>query len=371
MKTYQRIAITAFLLLALLAVPTVVHAQTPPPGQGDTITGDQMVVGDNFQLDAGDTLNGNLMVIGGQAELEEGSIVNGDVAVIGGVLDAAGQINGDLAAMGGSVRLEESAEVSGELSSVGSSIDRADGADIEGGIITGAPDNFDFDDFNPRDNFSVVPGVPGAVNFFTGIFGSMLSAFGLSVLGLLLLLAFPRPSERTMLTMVSQPVVAGGVGILTIILTAIAIPLLAITLILIPVAILLAVALAVAALYGWLIVGYEIGKLLEEAFHQDWAEPVVAGLGTLVLSVATWLVGYIPCIGWILGFLALIVGLGAVVLSRFGTQLSRPTPPAAPASVAVVPTAPVPPTAPVAPAAPVEPPAPVDRRDEPPIDPVI
>jgi hypothetical protein len=53
------------------------------------------------------------------------------------------------------------------------------------------------------------------------------------------------------------------------------------------------------------------------------------------------------CVGWLVPFLLGLAGLGAVIMSRFGTQMV-----VAPAAAA---TAPLAPTAPVTPAAPVPP----------------
>jgi len=54
-------------------------------------------------------------------------------------------------------------------------------------------------------------------------------------------------------------------------------------------------------------------------FKDTWHPSIAAGIGTLLLSLVTGFAGVIPCVGWVLGFLASIIGLGAVVISRFGS----------------------------------------------------
>jgi hypothetical protein len=50
------------------------------------------------------------------------------------------------------------------------------------------------------------------------------------------------------------------------------------------------------------------------------AQPVSFGLGTWLLTFVAALVWHIPCIGWLFTVLILSVGLGAVLVSRFGTK---------------------------------------------------
>ena len=68
-------------------------------------------------------------------------------------------------------------------------------------------------------------------------------------------------------------------------------------------------------------IGVEIGKRLEKGLNQEWALPVSAGIGTLILTLIINGIGeVIPCIGWMVPALVGMVGLGATMLSRFGTQ---------------------------------------------------
>ena len=47
---------------------------------------------------------------------------------------------------------------------------------------------------------------------------------------------------------------------------------------------------------------------------------VVAGLGTVMLSVVGRVLGAIPCIGWLLVSTLSLFGLGAIILTRVGTR---------------------------------------------------
>ncbi len=96
---------------------------------------------------------------------------------------------------------------------------------------------------------------------------------------------------------------------------------LAITICLIPVALLVGLALLVAALLSWVTSGWLIGrKLLAMLNLRNVTVVAEAAVGTLVLAVVYFLVGILPCTEFIFGMLIVSLGLGAIVLTRFGTR---------------------------------------------------
>jgi len=75
-----------------------------------------------------------------------------------------------------------------------------------------------------------------------------------------------------------------------------------------------------AMLFGWLALGMITGRQISRWLNQRWSDPVNAGVGSIVLSLVASMANIIPCVGWIVGFLISVIGLGAVVITRFGTQ---------------------------------------------------
>jgi hypothetical protein len=140
----------------------------------------------------------------------------------------------------------------------------------------------------------------------------------------MLLMLFLAPhADRIAHAVIAQPLTTGGLGLLTIIVAPIALVLLTITVILIPVTAIAIVALVVAAVFGWIAIGYEIGQRFTKAIHQTWHPAFSAGLGTFALSLASSALTGIPvlnCIGWLVPFLLGLAALGAVIMTRFGTQ---------------------------------------------------
>lgn len=366
MKTKIKIA-SLFLLAILVFVPL-----NPVSANGGSYNG-QVIFGQSYTLKTGDTLTGDLLVFGGTATIEQGATVNGNVVLFGSTLVVNGEVSGDVAVIGGSATLGSTAHLHGNLTTVGATLDRADGARIDGQITnTGTS-------MNGSQSAVPQPILPGnqatqvihqiVTNFdpFGPLFNAFGQALGLAVLAMLVMLFLAPHADRVAHAVIAQPLVAGGLGLLTLIVAPIAIVLLTITIILIPVVVILVIALFVAGVFGWIAIGYEIGQRFTAAIHQTWHPAFSAGLGVFGLTLVANALTGIPvlnCVGWLVPFLLGLAGFGAVIMSRFGTQLV--VAPAASGPSPLTPAAPTAPTVPVTPAPPVapqpEPPAAPQRK---------
>lgn len=343
MKTISKL-LTGLLLLVLLLVPvTSASAQ----GFSDRLPEGRVIFGDNFVLAKGDTLDGDLVVFGGNVTIEEGATVTGsmalfggnaslaedariqgDVAMFGGNIQVDGKIDGDVAMLGGGAALGSTAVVDGDISLVGGNVEQEDGAEVTGEIIKDAE--------SPT---VVIPSLPGSasspdasepnikINFnpFWDFVGSIGQTFGMAIVmaGIAMLASlFLQPQmERVGGAITSQPVMAGGFGLLAIVTTIIMV----VTIILIPVSLLMAfIILPLAWMFGVIAFGQEVGERLTRAFHVTWSTPVVAGIGTFVLMLGAGLLGLFPCVGWIVPTLVGLVGLGAVALTIVNARRPQP-----------------------------------------------
>jgi hypothetical protein len=176
--------------------------------------------------------------------------------------------------------------------------------------------------FNPR-----FWDILGALNPIGKFFSSLLQIFTLAALAALMALFLLKPIEHLADSIVISPLISGGLGLLTIVVAPALLIVLVITIILIPLGLIGILALAIGMLFGWIAIGFEIGRRLAEAIKQDWAAPISAGIGTLLLTLVTWGIGLVPCIGWLAGFTFLCIGLGGVILSQFGRRVYSSTPP--------------------------------------------
>jgi cytoskeletal protein CcmA (bactofilin family) len=300
----------------------------------------QIIFGQSYTLKSGETLNGDLVVFGGSATIEEGATVNGNLVLFGGNLSMNGEVTGDVAVTGGSVALGPQAHIGGNLATVGTSLSRADGSQVDGQIYNTATSLITEGSNGSLPQPPVVitpqPFVPVInLNFnplweVMKVFGQ---ALGIAVLAMLLMLFLAPHADRVAHGVIAQPLVAGGLGLLTVVLAPVAILALVllslplITLIItVPAGIILVVALGMAMLFGWIAIGYEIGQRLTRAFQWNWHPAFSAGLGVFLLTLVAngaSILNFIPFVGlftWILPSLIGLFALGAVIMTRFGTQ---------------------------------------------------
>jgi hypothetical protein len=324
----------AVFLLAL-AVPTAAFA-------GGHLDG-RVILGGSFTLASGETLDGDLVVLGGNARTEQGSLITGAVFIAGGNLDIDGTVNGDVAVLGGNVSLMTHALVKGNVSSVGGNLSRAEGSQVMGEVVTGEGLNIPF-------TVQPSPAVPGGIEVpFAGgqiwantfrplarVGWSIFQSLMLAALAVVVMMFAPQATERVSQAIVGQPVIAGGLGILTGIVFPALLVLLAVTICLIPFSLLGVLVFVVAGVFGWIAVGLEVGKRIAAVFSWQLHPAGAAGLGTLIVSLLADGIGFIACVGWLAPALVSALALGGVVLTRFGTRTYE-TVPAAAAAVEEVP----------------------------------
>ena len=320
-------------LYQLLVVILVVGMAFLLPGsalaQGST--GDEVVVGGSYTLKSGETLDGNLFVIGGNATIEEGATLNGDIVVAGGYLTISGLVNGDIYATGGVVNLAETANIQGNIDTLGGNVERAAGAIVSGEVRNDLRKPFQF--FMPWGNF----GTPNsdvqirANPLFDAIWSTfwvLMRSFLWAALAVLVVLFTPASTERVSRAAMHKPLVTGSVGLLTILVVPVVLVILAITICLLPVSLIGLAALVLGWAFGIVALGVETGKRLGILLKQEWALPVSAGIGAFILTlVINGLNALLFCVGWLPALVVGSVGLGAVILTRFGMESYPPSDP--------------------------------------------
>ncbi len=306
------ISITA--LFITLIFPTSVLAA---PSEDD-----RTIFGSSYTLESGHILDGNLNVVGGIVNIEEGAKVNGDMLVLGGLVDIDGTIQGNLTVIGGNVTLMDHAVIKGNLVSPASYITREPGAVIEGDQIEGWDIPWTNHNFpmmlqpNRRNtpSFGILP-------FITNFAKGTLLFLVLVALGALMLLVMPKPTEVMTDALTSDPWPVLGYGALTMFVAVVGGILLSLTICLIPVVILGWLAIGLAVLAGWLALGYELGKRIGEGiFKTTWHSALSAIVGNSILFLVARGLDLIPCLGPFIVFVAMLFGLGMVVITLFGNK---------------------------------------------------
>jgi cytoskeletal protein CcmA (bactofilin family) len=299
-------SLTTILALLILGLPKPAQAAMP----------DRLIIGSTFTLENGESLDDDLMIVGGQVTLEEGSTLNGTIILLGGSLEISGQVNGDVVVAGGSLKITATAKITGDVTTAGTSLQRDPQAEIVGKIITEQEGPFIV---TPRG--INVPQVKMAMDPFFSFIGFILRIFLWALLAMLVALFLPGQLNHVARTAVSQPIISGGLGLLTLIAVPIIVVVIALTILLIPVSLVGMLLLVLAWAFGLISLGTELGQRFAGIFNRQWHPALAAGLGTfLLILVINGAEALIPCLGIIPKIIVGVLGLGAVTLTRFGTQ---------------------------------------------------
>lgn len=289
------------------------------------IEGDKFVLGGIFTLGEGETLNGSLIVLGGLAELQGGSRVNGDVIVLGGTTDMDGQVEGEILVVGGLLDLGPTAVVEKDVTVLAGQLEKDPETQIYGEVSTGFEDPFSITtpgEFRlPFPGWGNLPSVRMDFNpLWEGLWILFRSVLWAAV-AVLAILFLPKQTEQVAKVATSHTLISAGFGLLTLVVAPIILVVMIVTIIGIPVALLALFGLFIVWIFGVVALGTETGKRLSKVFNQEWSLAVSAGVGTFLLTlVIEGINQVVPCIGWI-GLLAVaLVGIGSVLLTRFGTQ---------------------------------------------------
>ncbi len=337
------------LLNAALLVIVALSWATPAFAQEGHEQPGQVVFGNDRRLEAGDIINGDMVIFGGSLSMADGSRIQGDAVVFGGRGEINGEIEGDLAIIAGSAKLGPTARVNGDVAAIGGEVDLDQEAFVGGDIIETT--RFDFGQI-PLPPLRTVPprlGFERSLNYepagqlfrmVLAFVRGLVAAVVISAIGLLVVLFMPEHTQTVGQTIRRAAPTSFGVGLLTLIVGITLMTLLFITCCLIPVGFLLALGLVLATLFGWIVVGYLLGGRVLGAIQGD-SEPPTPVASTLVgifiitlVQQGAMALSHIPCVGfffWLLGaglwLLIASTGLGAVVLTRFGTQVYTGAPP--------------------------------------------
>ncbi|MGD8968418.1 MAG: polymer-forming cytoskeletal protein [Anaerolineae bacterium] len=325
----------AVILLAGLLLPAMpVAAASNPPDDGVVIWNE------DYTLAGDDALDGDLVVFNGDATLEAGSRIRGNAVVWSGSADVNGVVEGNLVISNGEIRLGEDAHVQGDVvCSWNCDIEREEGARVDGDLVEGPSlRGLPFAEWGepglriqiptPEAEPFWVSGPEQLLRWIFRIVRSLVTILVIAAMGGVVALIWPQATAQVGRTAFESPGASLGVGFLTIVAAIALIIALAITICLSPAAALVALLLGAAGLLGWVAIGARVGGRLLSALGAGEVTPLwVAGLGTLVITLIT--VGLtagfcLAPLGWVLIFVIGCFGLGAVVLTRFGTTAYVP-----------------------------------------------
>ncbi len=280
--------------------------------------------------------------IGGDVHVGENETVGDAVVVVLGRARIDGRVNGDVVAVGGGVSLGPKSNVLGSVTAVGGDIQRSDGARVGGEVNevrVNLPRMGPMVNFSPRhmDSWLWWPFSAGDRLVATLLRLAVVGLFA-SIVVLVAPVKVRRVSERVAV----EPLKAGIVGlaaqllfvplivltVLILIVSIVGIPLL----VLVPVGV---VVLLLAFLLGFTSTGFAVGDLVSRRFASSrmtmigalavglalvWGLTVVARFAGMAGAPVRALFSLVLFAGFVVEYVAWTVGLGGVLLSRFGRR---------------------------------------------------
>jgi hypothetical protein len=262
------------------------------------------------------------VVISGDVNVPHGATV-GDVVVVDGSVSVAGRVDGDVIAVSGPVRV--AGTVDGSISAVSDRVTLLPGARVTGDVLYGderpsiarsATVGGEVSDEGWQELADFPWGAVGAVGWWLAVSISTL------VLGLVLLALAPRAADaarETARTRLGVSLAWGAALFFGLPLVAVVA---LITLIGIPLGLGLLLALIPLAGLGYVTTGYLLGRLL----LKDAPSRVVAFLVGWAVLRALAIVPFLGVLVWLVG---IVVGLGVLLVTLWGTRAPRgaPAPP--------------------------------------------
>lgn len=245
------------------------------------------------------TTDDALVVGGGTVTIPSDAMVETRLFVVGGDVLIDGQIDGNVRVLAGNLTVTDGAEITGELQTIAGNTLVAEGALV-----------------GERTALDVTP-QPRSPLANVGWFVLRLLALG----GLGALLARRRPMllENVGDSIAHHTVVSGVVGSIAAAALLVLFVYMAFTLILLPISVLGLIAEFLVVVYAYTVYGYLIGRRLpvERA-------DVATAVGTGLFLIGVEALGRVPVAGFLLQFLLVTVGFGAVLVTYFGLQEFEP-----------------------------------------------
>jgi hypothetical protein len=291
----------------LLTVLLVVSLSACGEQEAGRFSGTLITQGEHV-IQAGEFLEGVILLTGGNLHLDDEAQVRGAIYVLDGSLVVEGDVEGDISILGGRLSLAPGAEIGGTLNIGGGVVEQAPGATV-GEVVES-----DFETILNLDLARAGPTLAEQVRDF------LLQAVALSLLAALAARFLPQPLARVGQAMREYPVAASAYGLLVGIVAPALLVVMAFTLVLIPLSTLGLLFLTVAALYGILGLSLLVGRYLASRVQKELATPVQAVAGAWIVMAFIFMVQYVPLLGGLIPLLLAATGLGATLLTRFGSR---------------------------------------------------
>jgi len=268
----------------------------------------------------------NVRLAGGSVEVGPQAKIHGNASLGGGQIEVTGAVDGYVQAAGSNVYLN--GPVTGDVHVTARDLELGPNARISGKLQYRTQAEL------KRDAAAVVGGgverlsSPARTLPDTAVESTLARGMGIAwMLGLMVLAAFlvgtmPAAADRITASVAARPWTDIALGFVGLVCIPFAIILLFVTVVGLPLGLLLVLGYLALLLIGYVVAGIAVGEIVLK-----WVQPAhasqrswkigAAGLGVLIVM----LLSGIPLLGWLIAFLALLMGIGAVL-----SQLRRKRP---------------------------------------------
>lgn len=315
----RKISIILILALGLMTSACSINQPGFMQTSKMVMRGNQLIIARNFSIPPGCILEGDIVAVGANISLSPGAMAKGNILLIGSTLESKGIIHGDVNLLAGNAILRDGSILNGDVNQLFNHVILDQKAQVIGAI-----------------NSISFPGIPteritGLITFISNRFNpqnwlkwGIIQITATSFLALITGIWLKKRMVVMNRQIQSQPLLSGGTGVMVLAIVPIVSIIFIITICLSPLGLFMLIALAFLYLAGWIALGISSGAVLQAWFKTHWPFELQAFLGAFMLGLATTLIGWIPCLGWLLNILLGCIGLGSVILTRFGSQVNHP-----------------------------------------------
>ena len=298
------------------------------------VTGDALLAGGNVviskaisqslyaaagKLLINDSVGRNVRVAGGRIEFSPISEVAGNVTAAGGQVELKGKVKGYVQAAGGRVFID--AIIGGNVEATSGQVELGPNAKITGNFRYSSREPLKRDpaaQTNGGIEMFEAPGgwpVPENVEHNMGRSGGWIWTIGLLLVGALLMTALPNFYGRVADTLRSRPGMSLLIGFVSLVCLPVAALIFLITIIGVPLGLLTLLLYLLLLVVGYVSTGISLGDWTMKRAKSDHTNSALWRVGAAVLGVLiVSLLARIPWVGVWVSLVALIVGIGALVL---------------------------------------------------------
>jgi hypothetical protein len=258
---------------------------------------------------AGAAEDKSIVKIGSDVTIEAGQKVR-TVVAIGGQITVSGTVEKNVVAVGGSVVLTKTAVVEGNVVSLGGVIVMGRDARVDGNLT----------EINSSNLYeTLTTALSTEWEGWSWIFAIISLSIFLVVLVLALLTVALLPKPVSIISEAIREntfkvVLCGLMGLVLIAPLALLLTISVVGIALIPLEV---IVVACSIILGFISVGQFIGRKTFHLFRRSSPGMIRETLWGLIIL---WLIGWLPYIGWMVKAIAIVVGLGATLITRFGTH---------------------------------------------------